>query len=229
MCGIAGVCCVKRGAQVRNLARSIAVMNHLQRHRGPDGTGTWLNTENSVGLGHVRLSIIDLATGAQPMSDLAGNQITFNGEIYNYLELRDELSTETFKTSSDTEVILAAYRRWGTDCVDHLRGMFAFALWDEGRHLLFCARDRFGIKPFYYAHLGDALYFASEAKALLPFLPDVATDLEGLKEYLAFQFCLGDRTLFKSIRQLSPGHVDLEQGCLVVSGAPWQARRLHRQ
>jgi asparagine synthase (glutamine-hydrolysing) len=219
MCGIAGVCCVKRGAQVRNLARSIAVMNHLQRHRGPDGTGTWLNTENSVGLGHVRLSIIDLATGAQPMSDLAGNQITFNGEIYNYLELRDELSTETFKTSSDTEVILAAYRRWGTDCVDHLRGMFAFALWDEGRHLLFCARDRFGIKPFYYAHLGDALYFASEAKALLPFLPDVATDLEGLKEYLAFQFCLGDRTLFKSIRQLSPGHA------LEVAGGQIRVRK----
>ena len=131
------------------------------------------------------------------MRDAAGNWIAFNGEIYNYLELREELGRKSFRTTSDTEVILAAYRRWGADCVNHFRGMFAFALWDEAAGRLFCARDRFGIKPFYYATVGDALYFASEAKALLPFLPDIETDLEALKEYLAFQFCLGGQTLFK--------------------------------
>ena len=159
-----------------------------------------------VGFGHRRLSIIDLDSGAQPMSDASGNWVTYNGEIYNYLELRDELGRETFRTTSDTEVLLAAYRRWGADCVDHFRGMFAFALWDEARGVLFCARDRFGIKPFHYASIGGVLHFASEAKALLPFLPEIATDHEALKEYLAFQFCLGGRTLFRGIWQLLPGH-----------------------
>jgi asparagine synthase (glutamine-hydrolysing) len=181
-------------------------MDHLQRHRGPDGRGIWIRPGSHVGFAHQRLSIIDLDTGAQPMSDAAGNWITYNGEIYNYIELRDELASETFRTTSDTEVILAAYRRWGADCVDHLRGMFAFALWDEANGTLFCARDRFGIKPFYYAQVDGVLYFASEAKALLPFLPAIETDLQALKEYLAFQFCLAGRTLFKDVVQLLPGH-----------------------
>ena len=105
------------------------------------------------------------------MTDEAGRWITYNGEIYNYPELRAELGGDRFQTTSDTEVVLRAYDRWGVGGLDRLRGMFAYALWDETRHELICVRDRFGIKPFYYATVGDILYFASEAKALLPFLP----------------------------------------------------------
>ncbi len=153
MCGISGIC--RLGADpLQNLAVALDVMDHLQRHRGPDGRGFWTHPTMTVGFGHRRLSIIDLDSGAQPMRDEAGNWITFNGEIYNYLELREELGQSSFRTTSDTEVILAAYRRWGADCVNHFRGMFAFALWDEAGGRLFCARDRFGIKPFYYARLG---------------------------------------------------------------------------
>jgi asparagine synthase (glutamine-hydrolysing) len=204
MCGISGACRVGPGP-VPDLIASLQAMDHLQRHRGPDGRGMWSHPSMAVGLGHRRLSIIDLEGGGQPMSDDAGNWISYNGEIYNYVELRDELG-HAFRTTSDTEVILAAYRRWGADCVSHLRGMFAFAIWDELDGKLFCARDRFGIKPFYYARVGDVLYFASEAKALLPLVPEIATDYEALKEYLAFQFCLAGRTLFKGISQLLPGH-----------------------
>ena len=181
-------------------------MNQLLRHRGPDGEGAWWHERGFVGLAHRRLSIIDLSTGDQPMKDPAGNWITYNGEVYNYIELREELGAEDFQTTSDTEVVLAAYRRWGKDCVTHLRGMFAFALWDEARQELFCARDRFGIKPFYYATTGDSYYFASEVKALLPFVDKIETDVEGFKDYLAFQFCLAGKTLFKGIRELLPGH-----------------------
>ncbi|HWP53287.1 MAG TPA: hypothetical protein VN476_04090, partial [Pyrinomonadaceae bacterium] len=181
-------------------------MNQLLRHRGPDGEGAWWHERGFVGLAHRRLSIIDLSTGDQPMKDPAGNWITYNGEVYNYIELREELGAEDFQTTSDTEVVLAAYRRWGKDCVTHLRGMFAFALWDEARQELFCARDRFGIKPFYYATTGDSYYFASEVKALLPFVDKIETDVEGFKDYLAFQFCLAGKTLFKGIKELLPGH-----------------------
>ena len=192
--------------EIPNLGRRIGVMNDLLRHRGPDGEGAWQHEKGCVGLAHRRLSIIDLSTGDQPMKDEAGNWITYNGEVYNYIELRQELGEENFKTTSDTEVVLAAYRRWGKDCVTHLRGMFAFALWDEARQELFCARDRFGIKPFYYTTAGDNFYFGSEVKALLPFIDKIETDVEGFKDYLAFQFCLAGKTLFKGIRELLPGH-----------------------
>jgi asparagine synthase (glutamine-hydrolysing) len=205
MCGIAGICRI--GAEpVPALAVSLEAMDHLQRHRGPDGSGIWMHPRRHVGFGHRRLSIIDLDSGAQPMSDTSGNWVTYNGEIYNYLELREELGRESFRTTSDTEVILAAYQRWGAACVERFRGMFAFALWDEAKQVLFCARDRFGIKPFHYAQVDGVLYFSSEAKALLPFLHEVRTDHEALKEYLAFQFCLGGRTLFSGVSQLQPGH-----------------------
>ena len=205
MCGIAGVLNLSL-TEIPNLDRRLEAMNQLLRHRGPDGEGAWQHERRSVGLAHRRLSIIDLATGDQPMTDAAGNWITYNGEVYNYIELREELGAENFQTTSDTEVVLAAYRRWGKDCVTHLRGMFAFALWDEARQELFCARDRFGIKPFYYATAGDNYYFASEVKALLPFVDKIETDVEGFKDYLAFQFCLAGKTLFKGIKELLPGH-----------------------
>jgi asparagine synthase (glutamine-hydrolysing) len=196
---------------VPDLSWRLAVLSELVRHRGPDGEGTWLHDHGHVGFAHRRLNIIDLATGDQPMTDGSGNWITYNGEIYNYVELREELDGATFRTTSDTEVILRAYRKWGSDCLDHLRGMFAFALWDERRRVLFCARDRFGIKPFYYTTVDGTFAFASEAKALLPFLPDIATDLEGFKDYLAFQTPLGGKTLFRGISELLPGHA-LEVG-----------------
>jgi asparagine synthase (glutamine-hydrolysing) len=140
------------------------------------------------------------------MRDEGGNWVTFNGEIYNYRELRHELGIERFRTQSDTEVILQAYRKWGRECVTHLRGMFAFALWDEDRRELFCARDRFGIKPLYYTVVDQVIYVASEIKALMPFLPEAKTNLEALKEYLTFQFCLAGKTLFQGVHELVPGH-----------------------
>jgi asparagine synthase (glutamine-hydrolysing) len=141
------------------------------------------------------------------MSVESGNWITYNGEIYNYIELRNELGPDKFKTTSDTEVILRAYEKWGADCVKHLRGMFAFALWDQATNSLFCARDRFGIKPFYYTVVGNTFYFASEIKALLPFVEKIETNRHALMEYLTFQFCLSGKTLFENIHELQPGHI----------------------
>ena len=207
--------------KANNLKRWLQVMNGLQVHRGPDGEGLWISPSSKVGLAHVRLSIIDLVTGAQPMASESGAVITYNGEIYNYLELRNEIGGE-FQTTSDTEVILRAYEKWGTECVDHLRGMFAFAIWDEKSHILFCARDRFGIKPFYYAETPTGFVFASEAKALLPFLPEIATDRHGLKDYLSFQFTLGGKTLFKGVNQLLPAHTLILKNGNIKSYKYWE-------
>jgi asparagine synthase (glutamine-hydrolysing) len=205
MCGIGAILNLD-SKPARPLGPRIELMNRLLAHRGPDGEGVWTHDRGHVGFAHRRLEIIDLETGQQPMHDGAGNWITYNGEIYNYKELRRELGEDSFRTTSDTEVVLRAYRRWGPACVERLRGMFAFAIWDEAEEQLFCARDRFGIKPFAYAVQDGAFYGASEAKALLPFLPTVETDLEALKDYLAFQFCLAGKTLFKGVRELLPGH-----------------------
>jgi asparagine synthase (glutamine-hydrolysing) len=207
MCGIAGLHAFSGPLPVAGLGPKLAVMTHLLRHRGPDGRGAWAHTNGDVGLAHQRLSIIDLSdNAAQPMTDGAGNWLVFNGEVYNYVELRAEIGEDQFVTRSDTEVILRAYRKWGRDCIQHLRGMFAFALWDEADRTLFCARDRFGIKPFYYTVVDGVFYFASEVKALLPFVPEIATDTRALAEYLTFQFTIGEHTLFEGVRQLLPGH-----------------------
>lgn len=137
-----------------------------------------------------------------------GTVIAYNGEVYNYVELREGLKDHwQFRSTSDTETILAAYERYGEECLTHLRGMFAFALWDDKRRRLLAARDRFGIKPFYYAQVGNLLYFASEAKALLPYLPEITTEPDALAQYLTFQYTIDDTTLFKGVRQLLPGHV----------------------
>ena len=171
MCGIAGFVSLS-GLPLACGTASLDAMGRLIAHRGPDGFGRWSDEDQRAGLVHRRLAIIDLTpAGAQPMRGPNGTVITYNGEIYNYIELRQELSGGwTFQSTSDTEVILAAYDRWGEGCVEHLRGMFAFAIWDERKTKLFAARDRFGIKPFYYTVQGGVFYFASEAKALLPFL-----------------------------------------------------------
>lgn len=207
MCGIAGIFQLKQTIYPA-LSAHLAVMSHLQAHRGPDGKGTWYHAAGFCGFSHQRLSIIDLQTGAQPMTDESGTTICYNGEIYNYIELRSELECRyRFRTTSDTEVILAAYRVWGEDCVNHLRGMFSFAIWDESLGKLFCARDRFGIKPFYYTVVDGVFYFASEAKTLLPFLPQIETNREALKDYLVFQFCLEGKTLFQGVNELKPAHL----------------------
>jgi asparagine synthase (glutamine-hydrolysing) len=220
MCGIAGAIAL-HGEPVERLGQRLAVMSSLLQHRGPDGRGEWLHPRRHVGFAHRRLAIIDLTTGCQPMTDGLGNWITYNGEIYNYLELRSELGPADFRTTSDTEVILRAYRRWGRDCLTRLRGMFAFALWDEEAGELFCARDRFGIKPFYFVVVDGVLSFASEIKALLPFLGRVETDLDGLKDYLAFQFCLGGKTMFRDVRELLPGHRLVARGRTMEQSCYW--------
>lgn len=207
MCGIAGFISLTSNAYTLS-ERGLRVMSSLISHRGPDGNGEWISSDRRVGFVHRRLAIIDLtASGAQPMHAPNGTVISYNGEIYNYIELRKQLSDSwSFRTTSDTEVILAAYDRWGDQCVSHLRGMFAFALWDEKRKSVFAARDRFGIKPFYYTEQDRTLFFASEAKALLPFLPKIETDSSALAEYLTFQYTIGAKTLFKGVHTLLPGH-----------------------
>jgi asparagine synthase (glutamine-hydrolysing) len=205
MCGIAGAIHL-RGQTVPDLDRRLDVMGGLIAHRGPDGHGTWSHPHGHVGFAHRRLSIFDpTPAGHQPMTGADGSVTTFNGEIYNWPELRGELGGD-WRTKTDTEVLLRAHERWGSSAVDHLRGMFAYGLWDDRGDELLLVRDRFGVKPLYYAQVGDVLYFASEAKALLPFLPAIKTDQDGLRDYLTFQFCLAGKTLFDGVRELLPGH-----------------------
>ena len=207
MCGICGKLNFDRTTPVdaEILRRMMAVM----QHRGPDGQGVFLS--ESVGLGHLRLSIIDVASGAQPMSNEDESvRIVFNGEIYNFQELRRSLLTKghIFRTHSDTEVIIHLYEEYGPDCVKHLRGMFAFAIWDTRRQRLLVARDRVGIKPLYYYQGKDSLVFASEIKALLA-LPEVPRVLdEGVVDiFWTYQFLPGSSTMLRGILKLLPGHV----------------------
>jgi len=218
MCGVGGQISLNSTA-IPELGRGLEIMSHLLAHRGPDGKGKWEENNHRAGFIHRRLSIIDLTeSAAQPMQGINDNVITFNGEVYNYPEIRNALSGQWhFKSHSDTESVLAAYSRYGDDCVQHFRGMFAFAIWDAKRQRLFCARDRFGIKPFYYAIVGKVLYFASEAKVLLPFLPEIRTNEAAFAEYLTFQYTIGEKTLFNGINQLLPGHaLAVENGQITV-------------
>jgi asparagine synthase (glutamine-hydrolysing) len=207
MCGIAGAINL-RGETVPDLTRRLDVMGELIAHRGPDDHGAWSHPHGHVGFAHRRLSIFDTSSaGHQPMEGPDRSVVTYNGEVYNWPELRTELGEGGgWRTRTDTEVLLRAHEHWGRDAVDHLRGMFAYGLWDERNDELLLIRDRFGIKPLYYAQVGDVLYFASEAKALLPFLPSITTDPDGLSDYLAFQFCLAGKTLFQGVSELQPGH-----------------------
>ena len=225
MCGIAGIVSLD-GSPVPRLGAALALLDRLIAHRGPDGHGAWSSSRRDVGLVHRRLAIIDLSAAAhQPMTAPGPTVVSYNGEIYNYVELREALAPHwSFRSASDTECILAAYDRHGTGCLDRFRGMFAFALWDERNHRLFCARDRFGIKPFYYAVVGNLFVFASEAKALLPFLPEIATDPEALAEYLTFQYTIGDETLFRGVKQLLPGHALAVENGKVQVWRYWDVR-----
>jgi asparagine synthase (glutamine-hydrolysing) len=203
MCGIAGIAEVGGGGVDRDL---LTAMTSVQAHRGPDGDG--FVCRGGVGLGHRRLAIIDLVTGDQPMpNDDRSVWIVFNGEIYNYRELRQELEARgaRFRTQSDTEVILRAYEAYGGECVTHLRGMFAFAVLDERSRQVFLARDRVGIKPLVYHWDGRRLLFASELKGILQ-AADVPRDLdlEALGEYLGYHYVAAPRTIFRAVRKLAP-------------------------
>ncbi len=206
MCGLYGVVAGTPAASEVLAARVARGLDRI-RHRGPDGRGQWVDANGCAALGHVRLSIIDVATGAQPMHSRCGRYtIVYNGEIYNYRELRRELGEDGFSTTSDTEVILRAYERWGAECLNRLRGMFAIAIWDAKDRSLFLARDRFGIKPLYWAHTPFGLSVASEMKGLLGDLPARRVDARALSDYFTFQFCLGDKTLLEGVSQLPAAH-----------------------
>lgn len=207
MCGIAGAISLT-GGQIPDLEARLRRMSDLLSHRGPDGQGIWVKENSSLGFAHRRLSIVDLSDSAsQPMISPAESVITYNGEIYNHAQLRSALKSDwDFRSNSDTEVLLASYHNRGRNCLESVRGMFSFAIWDERKQEFFAARDRFGIKPFYYTVSHGVLYFASEMKALLPFLDEIAIDYQSLEEYLAFQYTLGERTLFEGILELPPGH-----------------------
>src|SRR5215475_4050882 len=183
-------------------------MRQIASHRGPDDHGVYRS--RNVGFSFSRLSIIDAAGGHQPMSNEDGSVwVVFNGEIYNFPELRSSLiqSGHHFKTRSDTETLLKAWEEYGEDCVHHLRGMFAFAVWDARSRLLFAARDRLGIKPFYYYLDQEQFAFASEIKSLLeiPAIP-VEVDTAALADYLRHGYTLTPHTLFRDVRKLPPGH-----------------------
>ena len=199
MCGIAGII---------GKEQSMEPVLRVLQHRGPDASGIW--KEDAIQLGHTRLSIIDLSDDAnQPfVSDDERYILVFNGEIYNYKELRSELEKHfVFRTQSDTEVLLNAYRHWGKDMLERLNGMFAFAIWDKQREKLFAARDRFGVKPFYYAIYDGALYFASEIKALwaagIPQKPDEKV----WSAYFQYgSYGMPDETFWEGIKQIPGGH-----------------------
>jgi asparagine synthase (glutamine-hydrolysing) len=207
MCGIAGVFSFS-GAPIEE--RRIAAMCERLAHRGPDGAGLWLSPDGRVGLGHRRLSIIDLSNAAaQPMANEDGSvQVVFNGEIYNHAQIRRELETlggHSWRTDhSDTEVIVHAYEQWGIDCLERFRGDFAIALWDGRERRLWLARDRVGVKPLYYAQLPNGIAFASEIKALFA-LPEVPRRLraEALDNYLSFLTPPAPQTMFAGIEKLS--------------------------
>ena len=208
MCGISGI--VGGGWSRGQLEAMVASQNH----RGPDDSGIYVNPPEAgrlggVGLGHNRLSIIDLsAAGRQPMSNQDGTAwIVFNGEVYNYRELRSEIGDYPYRSHTDTEVILAAYERWGERCVDHFIGMFAFAIWDSRVRALYCARDRLGIKPFHYAWHGDRFLFASEIKAILAAGFPPKPNWSVWATYLTHGYYdHGDETFFSGVNVLPPGH-----------------------
>src|SRR6476660_6254556 len=209
MCGINGIAFSSRSRR-RVDAAALKAMRDVITHRGPDDEGIFI--DRNVGLGHRRLSIVDVASGHQPNTNEDGSlRITYNGEIYNHADFRAELEAKghVYSTHCDTETILHLYEEHGSSCVDYLRGMFAFAIWDQRKQELFIARDRLGVKPLYYVHRDDgSLFFGSEIKALLEagaVRPEI--NYAVLSDYLANHAPSGEETLFVGVKRLLPGHV----------------------
>ncbi len=220
MCGIAGILNGDRLAPVEPTV--LRRMTDIVRHRGPDGEGQFI--DGYVGLGHRRLAIIDPAAGHQPMTDpTTGNVIVFNGEIYNYLELRAELEVAgaVFQTRSDTEVVLKAWACWGTQCLPRFNGMWAFALWDVRERRLFLARDRLGIKPLHWCQHGDRFLFASEIKSLFAAGFPRAEDRSLLDVYLTLGYIPAPHSWFTGVRKLEPGHYIVTDGRTVTVSRWW--------
>lgn len=220
MCGITGYVNFERerpasDSVLRKMANTLC-------HRGPDGEGFFLH--RNVALGHRRLAIIDLSTGDQPMfNDDRSITLIHNGEIYNYIELREELKAlgHVFRTNSDTEVMIRAYEQWGTDCLAKFNGMWSFALWDEKKQRLFCSRDRLGEKPFHYSVCDGTFVFASEIKGLFAFgIPRVLNE-EVLDAYLCFGYVPAPYSMFKGIQKLPPGHFLLVENGQVRTKTYW--------
>lgn len=210
MCGINGVAYPARGAR-RVDTKLVEAMRDCLIHRGPDECGLFVGDDGRIALGHRRLSIVDLASGQQPMKNEDGTlTIIFNGEIYNHADFRPALEARghTYRSHCDTETIIHLYEEKGARCVEDLRGMFAFAIWDATKRELFIARDRLGVKPLYYVHADDgALYFASEIKSLIAVRGARAEmNYAALPDYLANHAPSGEETLFREVRRLPPGH-----------------------
>jgi asparagine synthase (glutamine-hydrolysing) len=221
MCGINGV--------TRRDRELVERMNAVTAHRGPDGVGIYENEH--VTLGHNRLAIIDLSEkGAQPMKSADGSLvITYNGELYNYRELRRELTGYPFKSETDTEVILAAYAKWGIACLTRLNGIFAFALWDAKKWELALARDPMGVKPLYYAvHNGDIL-FSSEIKALLESGISRMLDKDAFSRYMRIHDVLGPGTMFEEVKKLPPAHYAIVKAGEVSPVQYWKTNEAHKE
>ncbi len=221
MCGIAGLLDLSHQISGQERQLSVSWMTDLLRHRGPDDSGIWVSENNNIGLGHTRLSIIDLSANArQPMSNEDGSiWITYNGEIYNFKEIRPVLEKKghVFRSNSDTEVILHAYEEWGEQCIEKFSGMFAFAVWDDKRKKLFLARDRIGKKPLFYYWDGKFFAFASELQALLSLNIPKSIDLSAIHQYLTYQYIPAPKSVFKNVFKLPPAcYLILEKGSLKV-------------
>lgn len=226
MCGIAGIW---NGHKSDDLVRSVKRMTDAISHRGPDGEGFWSDSNNGIALGHRRLSVIDLTTNAsQPMCYLDRYMVVFNGEIYNYIELKSKLKLKgyTFNSYSDTEVLIAAYAEWGSDCLNYFDGMFSFALFDQVRSELFCARDRFGEKPFFYVESSHNFSFCSEIKGLKAAGVFTTKNMNMMYNYLAHDLVENPRnqseTFYNEIKKLKPGHFILKkQGEPLIQKKYW--------
>ncbi|MEA3210630.1 MAG: hypothetical protein QOE70_3687 [Chthoniobacter sp.] len=193
----------------------------LLRHRGPDAAGHW--TDDKIVLEHTRLSILDLSPGGnQPFAATPGKILTYNGEIFNFADLRSSLEADfSFRTHSDTEVLYYAFQKWGVACLPRLNGMFAFGYYDQAQQKLWLVRDRFGVKPLYYAETPEGLVFASEQKAIYPYL-EAEVNAAALQEYFAFKYVSGSRTLVKGVLELDPGaYLEIDLTTMVIRKTQW--------
>lgn len=230
MCGIAGIIDCNRLVSEMEIRK----MTDALRHRGPDDEGCWLNRNKTAGLGHRRLSFLDLSEkGRQPIGNESGSiQLTFNGEIYNYAELKDELTRcgHSFRSNTDSEVLAHAYEQWGTALLNKLTGMWAFALWDESKQLLFAARDRFGIKPFYYGEHSGRFVFASEIKAIAA-LPDYPRTLNktSFADYFNYRYVPPPNTIWNEVQKLPAAHYLIWQGGKISLHEYWTLKSENRR